>query len=225
MNVFVLKIIALATMMTDHYGAIFQSGVLTYRIIGRLAFPIYCFLLVEGYRHTGNVKNYAARLFLFALISELPFDLAFYNKVIFAHQNIFFTLFIGLLTIYILDNIEGKFKSKGTAEIMATSTIIAACLLAIVMSVDYTATGIAYILLFYKTRSFSNKKKFTIIAVGMLLLNLMSSWIQQFSLLALALIYFYNEELGPKNKVLQLLFYAAYPLHLLVFYLIKANVM
>lgn len=134
-------------------------------------------------------------------------------------------MFIGLLTIYILDNIEVKFKSKGTSEIIATATIIVACLLAIVMSVDYTATGIAYILLFYKTRSFSNKKKFTTIAVGMFLLNLMSSWIQQFSLLALALIYFYNEELGPKNKVLQLLFYAAYPLHLLIFYSIKTNFM
>src|SRR5690554_6284341 len=93
MTSLILKILALTTMIIDHYGAILQSNILIYRIIGRLAFPIYCFLLVEGYFNTSNVKNYAKRLFIFALISEIPFDLVFYGQIGFEHQNIFFTLF------------------------------------------------------------------------------------------------------------------------------------
>ncbi|MFA7532979.1 MAG: TraX family protein, partial [Tissierellaceae bacterium] len=92
MNVFILKLIALTSMIIDHYGAIFHGDVILYRIIGRLAFPIYAFLLVEGYFHTRNVKKYGLRLFIFALISEIPFDYAFYGGLSFVHQNIFFTL-------------------------------------------------------------------------------------------------------------------------------------
>ena len=69
------------------------------RMIGRVAFPIFCFLLIQGFLHTHDVKKYAARLFAFALISELPFDLAFKGKIDFSYQNVFFTLFIGLMTM------------------------------------------------------------------------------------------------------------------------------
>ena len=104
MNIFILKVLALITMIIDHYGAIFQNDIITFRIIGRLAFPIYCFLLVEGYLHTSDVKQYAKRLLLFALISEMPFDLAFYNKLGFTHQNIFFTLFLFICELFLNDD-------------------------------------------------------------------------------------------------------------------------
>lgn len=219
MNVFILKIIALTTMIIDHYGAIFQNDVMLFRIIGRLAFPIYCFLLVEGYFHTKDVKRYAKRLLIFALISEIPFDLAFYNKIGFVHQNIFFTLFIGLALIYMLDNKEGRYNFNKNA------IIIAACLLAIILAVDYNAMGIIYILAFYFTRNNDRLKKLKTVGLVMLITNFMSSFIQQFSLLSLLLIYNYNGELGPKNKFSQILFYAAYPIHLFVFYIIKTKIM
>jgi hypothetical protein len=215
MNVLFLKTVALATMIIDHYGAIFQSGVNIYRIIGRIAFPVYCFLLVEGYFHTRDVKKYGKRLLLFAIISEIPFDLAFYGKIGFAHQNIFFTLFIGLAAIYFIENKEGKYSVNNSI------VIAAAGILAMALSVDYNIMGVIYILSFYFTRNFPKKRQMLYMAGIMLFTNLMSSPLQQFSLLALPLIYFYNGELGQKNKFLQIMFYAAYPLHLLLFYFLK----
>lgn len=215
MNVLFLKTIALATMIIDHYGAIFQSGHNIYRIIGRIAFPVYCFLLVEGYFHTSDVKKYGKRLLLFAIVSEIPFDLAFYGKVGFAHQNIFFTLFIGLAAIYFIENKEGKYNFDKSL------VIAAAGILAMVLSVDYSIMGVIYILSFYFTRNLPKKRQLLYMSGIMLFINLMSSPLQQFSLLALPIIYFYNGELGQKNKFLQIMFYAAYPLHLLLFYFLK----
>ena len=110
-----LKVIAVISMILDHIGyailnrmpEVNDSGTMTFtvyyilRAIGRAAFPIFCFLLVEGVLHTRNIGKYAFRLFIFALISEIPFDLAFYGKPFFnTHQNVFFTLFIGVLMLW-----------------------------------------------------------------------------------------------------------------------------
>lgn len=214
MNVFILKIIALSTMIIDHYGSIFYSGVNSYRIIGRLAFPIYAFLLVEGYMHTSDVKKYAKRLLLFALISEIPFDLALYGKLGFRHQNIFFTLFIALVAMYFIERKEGYDLNNGF--IIAISFLFATTL-----SVDYNFIGIIYILTFYFTRNLSKGERILKAGLILFLTNLLfTSPLQQFSIFALLLLYFYNGELGPKNKIIQSLFYIMYPLHLLVFYLI-----
>ena len=214
MNVFILKIMALVSMIIDHYGAIFHEGVDIYRIIGRLAFPIYCFLLVAGYMHTKNIKKYGIRLFIFALVSEIPFKLAFYGKIEFGHQNIFFTLLIGLITIYFLDKKEGRFKNNKSLVIAAS--ILAATLL----YVDYSFIGIIYILAFYYYKELPKSKRLQKVGLVLLASNLLAGIMQQYSLLALPIIYLYNGELGPKNKVLQMLFYIAYPLHLAIFYLL-----
>ena len=216
MNVLILKIIALTSMIIDHYGAIFQNGVDIYRIIGRLAFPIYAFLLVEGYTHTRNVKKYAIRLLLFAVISEVPFDLAFYNRIGFIHQNIFFTLFIGVILMYLLDNKEKKYNFNSNL------LIIAAGFVAMISNVDYNFIGIIYILIFYYTKDFDKLKRLKYTSVSLFVTNLLTfGFGQQYAILALPLIYFYNGKLGPNNKFLQIFFYIAYPLHLLIFNLLK----
>lgn len=124
-----LKWIALITMFIDHIGAIIlEKGAISaynqglpsafsydtsvflskldffIRQIGRISFPIFCFLLVEGFYHTSNRKKYALRLFLFACISEIPFDLCFRGKILeFSYQNVMFTLLIGFLTMWAIE--------------------------------------------------------------------------------------------------------------------------
>lgn len=90
------------------YGSLYYLDT-AMRLIGRLGFPIFCFLLIEGFLHTHNVWKYALRLGIFSLISEIPFDLAIYGKAFyFNSQNVFFTLLIGLLVIYAIQTITEK---------------------------------------------------------------------------------------------------------------------
>lgn len=221
MSVFCLKIIALITMIIDHYGAIFEGHVHMYRIIGRIAFPIYCFLLTEGYLHTKDVKKYALRLFIFALISELPFDLAFFEELGFEHQNIFFTLFIGLIAIHVI-HIASEKSMKQRLAVTALAIIISFAA-ASLLRVDYKIIGIIYILAFYLTRNLPKHQRFFAVAAAMLITNFImsASVLQQYSLISLIFLYFYNKEPGLSNKLLQLSFYAAYPIHLFIFYLMR----
>ena len=134
-----LKTIACITMLVDHIGAsCIEAGILTpgldsgtlsrdtlsayplyrldmvLRFTGRLAFPIFCFLLVEGFVHTHDVKKYVRRLFLFALISEVPFDLAFFRTPFdFSAQNVYWTLALGVLAMAGLKHFE---KPDGSAS-------------------------------------------------------------------------------------------------------------
>ncbi len=85
---------------------------MTLRSIGRIAFPIFCFLLVEGFLHTHDLKKYLTRLFAFALISDIPFDLAFFGKIRLDHQNVFFTLFFGVLALAAMDRV-GRMDVNG----------------------------------------------------------------------------------------------------------------
>lgn len=216
MDIFLLKLIAVTTMLVDHYGAIFKSNEIIYRVIGRLAFPIYAFLIVEGFIHTRDIKKYGIRLLLFAIISEIPFDYAFYGGINWTHQNIFFTLFTGILTLYFLD------KKKKELNSNTILIVVGMGLLSSLLMFDYGIIGIVYISAFYLMREFDSKKKFIVIAITMFITNLlMASFLQQFSIFSLGLIYFYNGKLGFKNKLIQLLFYLSYPLHLIVYTIMR----
>lgn len=174
-----LKLIAIGAMFIDHFGAIvlehylmlhldqMQAGDgklmsiymidMVLRLIGRLGFPIFCFLLIEGFGYTRSRGKYAARLGLFALISEVPFDLGFNNQILeFTYQNVFFTLFIGLLTIWGIDAFLKKADEKLTGTGGAVLRfVITAVITAVGMAAgellrtDYAAIGVGTIAVMY----------------------------------------------------------------------------
>ena len=213
-----LKLIALITMIIDHTGAIFFSGQDLYRIIGRLAFPIYCFLLVEGFFHTKSREKYAARLFVFALISELPFDYTFFGGLNGSHQNIFFTLFLGLSGIWISES----FRYKN--PLVSIAGFVGAAVLATLLNTDYTILGILYILIFYFARSMPHglKEIYILLAIGTAT-SFLSGSIQMYAIFAVIPIMLYNGKPGLGSRLIQYSFYAAYPVHLMILYLIQIS--
>ncbi|MDX9916635.1 MAG: TraX family protein [Gudongella sp.] len=216
MSSLVLKAIALISMIVDHYGAVFQPWELSFRIVGRLAFPIYCFLLVEGFFHTKNINKYGLRLAAFSIISEIPFDYAFFGGLNWSHQNVFFTLFIGLSAMAILE--EYKYSKAYIKALI----IVATCIIAAILKTDYSYIGILYILSFYFTYNMPKVKRLLLVFAVLYFVNMFSgSFVQQYSLLALIPLMLYSGAPGTKNKIVQILFYAAYPLHLFLFALIK----
>lgn len=109
MSSFVLKMIAVFSMCFDHFGYLFSAGNFSFcNLIGRLAFPIFAFQISEGYTHTRDLKKYFWRLFLFAVISQIPFNLFEYAFGFDLTLNIFFTLLLGLTAIFAYDRIPNK---------------------------------------------------------------------------------------------------------------------
>jgi len=233
--------IAVITMLIDHITAIFISTnsvfYLVGRIIGRLAFPIFAFLLVEGFFHTRSVKKYLTRLGIFALISELPFDLAFYNSLfagadikadlsnmfkdaevfdlvigrLLEHQNIFFTLFIGLSAIWLMSLVEKKYsKNLVYVNIINALITVGFALIAAFINADYKFMGILLIVAFYLFRGSK-----ALLTLSMLVLS--TSIYQAFAVLSIIPIGFYN---GKKGKSMTYFFYAFYPVHLFILFLI-----
>jgi hypothetical protein len=122
--------------MRENAGIYALNGIM--RLIGRIAFPIFCFLLVEGFRHTHNKWKYTIRLGIFAIVSEIPFDLAFKNQVFdFTYQNVFFTLLIGLLVLMGFELVKEKFGDKKWLPALALVGAIA-----LSGAITYTIDGV-----------------------------------------------------------------------------------
>ena len=129
-----LKWIAVITMVIDHIGAVLFPGELILRIIGRLSFPIFCFLLTEGFCHTHNRRAYMQRLGVFALVSEVPYDLTFHGKLLdLERQNIFFTLLLGVILLNLLEG--------GGQWLLQAAKVLFMMWIAEVFKVDYGYEG------------------------------------------------------------------------------------
>lgn len=207
----VLKLIAVVTMLIDHVGDVLYPGQLWLRCIGRIAFPLYCFLLVEGFYHTRNLKRYMSRLFIFALVSEIPFDLAFLGSwVDFSHQNVFWTLLIGLIAITLMDMVdfaETPIRLLSQAAIAGVAGIIAQ-----LIHSDYRWIGVSMIAAMYLFHDYEFIK---VAACAVLMLPVFTNQIEYFGLLAFIPIHFYNGRRGMTSKIGQWAFYLFYPVHLL----------
>lgn len=219
---FLLRLLALAFMGIDHMGLALFPAVPAFRLVGRMAFPMYCFLLAQGYRHTRDVRAYARRLLLLALISEVPFDLLIFGRVFSAaEQNALFSLLLGLAALALADRLRGRPLLLICAELLL-------CMIAMALRVSYGWLGIALCLCFAERR---RGMAFLSAAAALLLytLSLLCSGVElHWALLslcalgALPILMLYNGKPGPRLPLLRFLFYAAYPLHLAVLFALRA---
>ena len=236
-----LKLIAIFTMLIDHIAAtvilqMINNGIggqtlidiyWVMRSIGRMAFPVFCFLLVEGFKYTHSREKYAARMFIFALISEIPFDLAINNTVLeFKSNNVFFTLLLGLLAITVLDWLKSVDKIEKASSavkwffvtlirciVMVSVVLVMMIIAEFALCCDYGAAGVGCIVMMYLVSS----NRDVAFAVAVILLGLFSGTIEFFALFMLIPLRYYN---GKRGISLKYIFYAFYPVHLFVLYLI-----
>lgn len=223
-----LKLIACVSMLIDHmaghvfkgmdwaYYVFFQIGhheitpfFVMRSVIGRWAFPIFAFLIVEGFLHTHDRKKYGMNLLGFALISEIPYDLVHANKFFYIGQNVFFTLFLGYLGLCVIERYRDDMKQLA-------KYLVPLFVASILFRSDYGCAGFGFILMIYLLRN--NKLLMSIVGTGALPSTI-------FSGMAFIPIWFYNGERGfVRGKVWKYAFYAFYPVHLMILYYIKLRI-
>ena len=205
---FWLKIIAIITMTIDHVGAVLFPKDMIFRVIGRMAFPIFCFLIVEGFFHTKDVKKYMIRLGIFALLSEIPFNLLVSGSIFdIKHQNVYFTLLIGLVVIYAMNKCANQ-------QLQSSVILFAGMAVSIVLKTDYSFYGVLLIYVFYIM--YENRVK-ACIAMGAI--SAFWSIIQTAAIFSALPILMYNGKKGPAfadKKAWKYMFYVFYPVHMIV---------
>lgn len=212
-----MKIIACVSMFLDHFAKVFQAELtpslyfILDNVIGRLAFPIFCLLLTEGYFHTGNLRRYMLRITLLALVSEIPFDLAMSGQVLDpAWQNTVFTLLLGLLMFSVLDRIRTKASPDRLAAILLQILTIAAfSVSAWALHTDYGIFGIGALACFYYLNGRVYKNPVTADLWACFCL-----FQEPAAFLSLLPVAAYNRTRG--NAGMKYFFYFFYPLHLLL---------
>lgn len=233
-----LHILAMAFMLCDHLWGTVLGKFELLGYLGRLAFPIFAFLLAEGFAHTGNRKKYAKRLALFALISEIPFNLLMAHTEIYPlHQNVLWAFLLGIGMMSILEK-AGRKKHLISRLLLSALTVLGFYLLGILTFVDYYGYGILMIALFYFTRTADADtagKKWLMRGIqllGMYWINceMMKGLVQIFevfgttleitkqglALLSLIFIWLYDGRQGPYNKTIRQVYYWFYPVHALI---------
>lgn len=228
-----LRYIAMVFMLLDHMWATIVSGNNWMTYVGRMAMPIFAFLISEGYVHTGNVKKYKQRLLLFGILSEIPFNLMVSGSVFFLfHQNVMFTLLLGMLAIEAIDRMKQTRTAKNIVK--NVGILLGIAILSVIGFVDYNVTGVFTVVMFYVLRDVPFSKLWQLVC--MVLINIVlrkgmtipisiggfeiEFMTQGFAVFSLVLVWLYNGQKGSSGKAVQYFAYAFYPLHMLVLYLI-----
>ncbi len=211
-----LKLIALLTMVIDHCGLVLYYWAYSFhgypeavytamRYVGRISFPIYCFLLAEGFVHTKSVKKYALTVLTFAFVSEVPFDIMLrYTPFTLECQNVMFTLFFGICAMYC-----AKMVKAGKYIYLPLTAV--PFLLAHFGNTDYGAWGVCVVLLFYLLREYPLAKAGFMAAV-LFIKHIASAF-------AVLPIMMYN---GQRGKIMfKYFFYAFYPVHIIILCIIR----
>ena len=202
-----LKVIAILSMTIDHiayyYGVNNPYVYELMRTVGRIAFPTFAFLLAEGYVHTRNRQRYMLSLFTFAILSEIPWLLLNHDN----SHNVLFTLLAGVIGMYIIDTSRNKWVTLPSLVLIGCTTLMA--------ETDYALNGFVLTLLFFMFRGRPDLQ----ILFG---LPLMYEYGFMGILMAFAVIFLYNGERGfIHGKAAKYAFYAFYPAHLILIYLIR----
>lgn len=246
-----LKILACVTMLVDHVGATLVIMLLmrnpiespeyewisllydTMRMVGRIAFPIYCFLLVEGAHRTRDPKKYALRLFVGMLLSEIPFDLAFSPTWLTCEwklttlllglnpefNSVMMTLLLGFFMVEAMKRLKGFWK---------VAVILPFYILAERLYTDYAGMGMLLIAVFTLTRGMKHEKLLCILGCAMVMNSGMKQqvfgiWIstELFALLSLIPIFLYDGRKLTHSKTVQWGFYLFYPVHIAILALLR----
>lgn len=224
MSSFLLRLIALGSMVIDHAGLALFPDIGLFRCIGRLSFPIYCFLIAQGYLHTKSIAGYGRRLMLLAILSEIPFDMLIFGRTVsLVEQNVLFSLLLGLMALYSADALRGR-------PLWASASILGLCMCAMAANVSYGWLAIALCLSVHfagenRLRRFAYMGGALLLyTLTLLLSGVTRSWVlvSLCSLLSLIPLLLYNGKRGARHPMLTFMFYAAYPLHIIALLILRA---
>ena len=225
LNGFHLKLIAICTMLIDHMGYTLFPGVMWLRCVGRVAFPIFCFLIAEGCVYTHDRKKYALRLLVFALLSEIPYNLMNSGMIWDPYdQNVLWTLLLGALVCWLMD--WALKKCTPLSFVLTGAVMLAAYWLLEIGNTDYGGWGMLLVAAFYGVHRAPSGAVVKMIAqafgLAFFSIGVMGGYlsIELWSLAALVPIWLYNGQRGFSNKAVQYGFYAFYPVHILALSLI-----
>lgn len=227
----VLHIIAMTLMLMDHLWATLLPAREWLTCAGRVAFPIFAFMAVEGYFHTRSFKKYILRMLLFAVLSEIPFDLMYGGTWFYpVHQNVLWTFLLGLLGVWLMEQVRKKGKTW-MYLLVCVLVVPAGLVLGILCMVDYYGVGVLTVFVFY----FLHGRKWwcflgQLAALYWLNVELLGGLMypvqlfgmefelcqQGLALLALIPIWLYRGRQGYHSKPFQYLCYAFYPVHILL---------
>ena len=232
---FSLHIMAMFFMLCDHLWGTIVPGNDWLTCVGRIAFPIFAFMIVEGYFHTSNLKKYVKRLLIFAVITEIPFNLALGSRLFYPiHQNVLWTFLIAIGLMHW--NEKMKEKAIWKRILVGVLSILIAYVVGIITFVDFYNAGILTVLVFY---FFRQRKWWNYVAQFVLLYyinvemlsglayewNIFGNTVffvrQSLALLALIPIWLYRGKQGYYNKAVKQIYYWFYPVHLLILGLLK----
>lgn len=218
-----LKLIAILTMLIDHTGlvllrywpfalepfSLFGFSTTLYQIsrtVGRIAFPIFCFLLIEGFWHTSSRFRYGRNLLIFALLSEIPFNFMFSLDGRWEKQNVYFTLFLGFAVFCALE----RFRNSLILQILTVTAGFAA---SIILQADYDYRGFVLLMILYFF--YFQPALRTILSC----ISLYWEWPACFAFLP---IFFYNGKRGfIKGKAAKYFFYGFYPVHITILVILR----
>ena len=220
-----LKVIAMVAMTIDHLVSVIWPNyptdwwIIVLHIIGRLAAPIFWFMVAEGYHYTHNLKKYAIRLFIFAIISHFAYNFAFgipfipFQTSVFNQTSVIWALFFGLVGLWVADH--ESLKSWQKTLIIVLFTIIA-------FPADWSSIAVLGVICFGEHRGNLKKQMLCVMmwvavyaAVYGIFINPIYGVLQLFVCLTFPLLKAYNGERG-KMKNMKYLFYIYYPAHLIV---------